>query len=32
MPERAQYWKEHYNTYKGKGTVDHYVGANMGVE
>jgi len=30
MPERATYWKKFYNTYKGKGTVDHYVGANMG--
>jgi len=32
MPGRAQYWKKHWNTYKGAGTVDHYVGANMGFE
>tara|TARA_Y100001938_G_scaffold151019_1_gene245165 strand:+ start:7710 stop:8177 length:468 start_codon:yes stop_codon:yes gene_type:complete len=32
LPARAQYWKEHYNTYKGKGTVDHYVATNMGVK
>ena len=32
MPARAAYWKKHYNTKRGKGTVDHYVAANMGVE
>ena len=32
MPERAAYWKKFYNTYKGKGTVDHYIAANMGIE
>ena len=32
MPARAEYWKKHYNTYKGRGTVDHYIGANMGVK
>ena len=32
MPERAAYWKRFYNTVEGKGTVDHYVGANMGIE
>jgi hypothetical protein len=32
MPERAQYWKKNFNTYKGRGTVDHYIGANMGVK
>jgi len=30
MPKRATYWKRFYNTPKGKGTVDHYIGANMG--
>ena len=30
MPQRANYWKTFYNTIKGKGTVDHYVAANMG--
>ena len=29
MPARAAYWKQHYNTKLGKGTVDHYVAANM---
>ena len=29
MPKRANYWKKFYNTIKGKGTVDHYVGVNM---
>ena len=29
MPGRAAYWKKHYNTRLGKGTVDHYVAANM---
>ena len=32
MPARAEYWKKHYNTYKGRGTVAHYIGANMGVK
>ena len=32
MPERAAYWKRFYNTIKGRGTVDHYVAANMGME
>ena len=32
MPGRAQYWKSTYNTYKGRGTVDHYIGANMELE
>ena len=32
MPGRAAYWKKYYNTAGGKGTVDHYIGANMGVE
>ncbi len=26
--ERAEYWKTHYNTYLGKGTVEHYIQAN----
>jgi len=25
---RAKYWKKYYNTYKGKGTVEHYLKAN----
>jgi len=29
MPARAAYWKKTYNTKLGKGTVDHYVAANM---
>ena len=29
LPGRASYWKTHYNTYKGKGTVDHYVASNI---
>ena len=29
MPGRAAYWKKFWNTSKGKGTVDHYVAANM---
>ena len=28
MEERANYWKEFYNTAQGKGTVKHYVEAN----
>ena len=28
LPGRAAYWKKHYNG-PGKGTVDHYVAANM---
>ena len=26
--ERAKYWKKYYNTYKGKGTVEHYLRNN----
>lgn len=26
--ERAEYWKQHYNSYLGKGTVNHYIKAN----
>ena len=29
MPARAAYWKRYYNTAKGRGTVDHYIAANM---
>ena len=29
MPARASYWKKWYNTPKGKGTVDHYIAANI---
>ena len=29
MPLRAMYWKKHYNTEAGKGTVEHYIKANM---
>ena len=28
--QRAKYWKEHYNTNLGKGTVVHYLKANKG--
>jgi hypothetical protein len=31
LPARANYWLKYYNA-GGKGSVDHYVGANMGVE
>ena len=31
MPGRAAYWLKHYNA-GGKGSVDHYVAANMGIE
>ena len=27
--ERAEYWKKHYNTEQGKGTVKHYIEANL---
>lgn len=27
---RARYWKIHYNTIKGKGTVEHYLELNKG--
>ena len=30
IPGRAAYWKKHYNTIRGKGTVDHYVALNVG--
>ena len=26
---RAKYWKKHYNTELGKGTVEHYLDANL---
>ena len=26
--ERAKYWKKYYNTYKGKGTIEHYLRVN----
>lgn len=26
---RAKYWKEFYNTYAGKGTLDHYITSNQ---
>ena len=29
LPGRATYWKKHYNTAGGAGTVDHYVAANL---
>lgn len=28
IEERAAYWKEHYNTKAGKGTVEHYLEMN----
>ena len=28
--QRAIYWKEHYNTNLGKGTIDHFLKANKG--
>ena len=27
LTEMAEYWKEHYNTRLGKGTVEHFLGA-----
>lgn len=27
LEERGLYWKKHYNSYAGKGTVDHYITA-----
>ncbi len=27
--DRAEYWKTHYNTVAGKGTVSHYIYANL---
>ena len=32
LPGRAAYWKKYYNTAGGKGSVDHYVAANIEVE
>jgi hypothetical protein len=29
LPERANYWKTFWNTIKGKGTVEHYIAANL---
>ena len=29
LPGRAAYWKKHYNTAKGKGSVDRYIATNM---
>jgi len=26
---RASYWKKHYNTTAGKGTIEHYISANI---
>lgn len=28
IEERAKYWKQHYNTVQGKGTVEHYLEMN----
>jgi len=28
LKERAEYWKRWYNSYAGKGTVEHYIEAN----
>ena len=28
IEERAKYWKLHYNTFQGKGTVEHYLEMN----
>lgn len=28
IEERAKYWKRHYNTVQGKGTVEHYLEMN----
>ena len=28
MEEQAKYWKRVYNSYKGKGTVEHFIEAN----
>ena len=30
IEQRATYWKEHYNTKLGKGTIEHYLKANKG--
>ena len=29
MEERAKYWKKHYNTEQGKGTIKHFIEANL---
>tara|TARA_Y100000593_G_scaffold64067_1_gene118332 strand:- start:323 stop:778 length:456 start_codon:yes stop_codon:yes gene_type:complete len=29
LEDRASYWKKHYNTEGGKGTVKHYIEANL---
>ena len=30
LPSQAAYWKEHYNTCKGKGSVEHFLAALEG--
>lgn len=30
LKDRADYWKEHYNTAEGKGTANHFITANGG--
>ena len=29
IEDRAKYWKKHYNTAGGKGTIQHYLDANL---
>lgn len=29
LKERAKYWKKYYNTYLGKGTIEHYIESNQ---
>jgi len=30
LSHQAKYWKAHYNTVKGKGTIKHFMEANNG--